>query len=89
MKIVQGSGGKELYEKLGCGSSDDVSRSVTLRGKKYYVTINRRLSYIGVSTLNGPTRFFAQGEEAEQYIDEYDRLGARRFIQEYDGYGFW
>lgn len=76
-------------ERLGCGESDDVSEPVRMGNRCFYVTLNRRLNYIGISTLKGPTRFFAQGEEAIPFIAEYDRLGAEKFVTEHDGCGFW
>ena len=76
-------------ERLGCGKSDDVSEPVKMGKNCLYVTKNERLSYIGVSTLEGPTRFFAQGEDATKFLEEYDKMGAKKFIKEYTGYGFW
>jgi len=80
----------ELRDKLGVGSGDRLSEPVKFRGKTFYVTENRRLDCIGVSTLeDGPTRFFAQGEDAQTWLDMHDKKGAKGLIVELDGYGFW
>lgn len=77
-------------ERLGCGESDEVSEPIQIENKCLYVTLNRRLNYIGISTLEGPTRFFAQDpDKATNFINEYDDKGAKKFIEEYDGCGFW
>jgi len=80
----------ELRNKLGVGGSDYLSEPVKFRGKTFYVSENRRLNYIGVSTLeDGPTRFFAQGEDADTWLDMYDKKGTKSLLVELDGYGFW